>query len=82
MALIWCVLACALAAAQAQSNYGSQANDIEYQGEGLPEQTVLDGKVGHLQKQILPGTKYQIKSNSTNLTKFRPEKTAKIITSL
>ncbi|KOB75184.1 putative papillote [Operophtera brumata] len=41
-------LACALAAAQAQSNYGSQANDIEYQGEGLPEQTVLDGKVTKL----------------------------------
>lgn len=28
-----------------QSNYGSQANNIEYQGTGLPEQTVLDGKV-------------------------------------
>ncbi|XP_075989249.1 zona pellucida domain protein papillote isoform X2 [Anticarsia gemmatalis] len=48
MALLWCVLACALAAAQAQSNYGSQANNIEYQGEGLPEQTVLDGKVTKL----------------------------------
>ncbi|KAF9795607.1 hypothetical protein SFRURICE_004979 [Spodoptera frugiperda] len=47
MALLWCVLACALAVAQAQSNYGSQANNIEYQGEGLPEQTVLDGKVYH-----------------------------------
>lgn len=45
MALFWCVVACALAAACAQSNYGSQANNIEYQGEGLPEQTVLDGKV-------------------------------------
>lgn len=48
MALLWCVLACALAIAQAQSNYGSQANNIEYQGEGLPEQTVLDGKVTKL----------------------------------
>ncbi|XP_063890905.1 uncharacterized protein Pot isoform X1 [Helicoverpa armigera] len=48
MALLWCVLACALAMAQAQSNYGSQANNIEYQGEGLPEQTVLDGKVTKL----------------------------------
>lgn len=48
MALLWCVLACALAVAQAQSNYGSQANNIEYQGEGLPEQTVLDGKVTKL----------------------------------
>lgn len=45
MALFWCVLACVFVAAQAQSNYGSQANNIEYQGEGLPEQTVLDGKV-------------------------------------
>ncbi|KAM3956261.1 uncharacterized protein ACR2FA_009771 isoform 2-T3 [Aphomia sociella] len=48
MALMWCVLACALVVAQAQSNYGSQANNIEYQGEGLPEQTVLDGKVTKL----------------------------------
>ncbi|KAJ8734310.1 hypothetical protein PYW07_014861 [Mythimna separata] len=48
MALLWCVMACALAGAQAQSNYGSQANNIEYQGEGLPEQTVLDGKVTKL----------------------------------
>ncbi|KAH9629607.1 hypothetical protein HF086_002543 [Spodoptera exigua] len=48
MALLWCVLACALTIAQAQSNYGSQANNIEYQGEGLPEQTVLDGKVTKL----------------------------------
>ncbi|KAF9413821.1 hypothetical protein HW555_008089 [Spodoptera exigua] len=48
MALLWCVLAYALAVAQAQSNYGSQANNIEYQGEGLPEQTVLDGKVTKL----------------------------------
>ncbi|XP_026728779.1 uncharacterized protein LOC113494578 isoform X1 [Trichoplusia ni] len=48
MALFWCVVACALAAACAQSNYGSQANNIEYQGEGLPEQTVLDGKVTKL----------------------------------
>lgn len=45
MALIWYVLAVALATAQAQSNYGSQANNVEYQGDGLPEQTVLDGKV-------------------------------------
>ncbi|CAG4927173.1 unnamed protein product [Colias eurytheme] len=48
MALFWCALVCAFAAAQAQSNYGSQANDIAYQGEGLPEQTVLDGKVTKL----------------------------------
>ncbi|KAG7303873.1 hypothetical protein JYU34_010775 [Plutella xylostella] len=47
MALAWLVLAC-VAAARAQSNYGSQANNIEYQGEGLPEQTVLDGKVTKL----------------------------------
>lgn len=46
MALLWCVFAaCAVTVARAQSNYGSQANNIEYQGDGLPEQTVLDGKV-------------------------------------
>ncbi|XP_045453219.1 uncharacterized protein LOC123662418 [Melitaea cinxia] len=48
MALLWYVLACALSVAQAQSNYGSQANNIEYQGDGLPEQTILDGKVTKL----------------------------------
>ncbi|KAI5634988.1 hypothetical protein NE865_12312 [Phthorimaea operculella] len=47
MALYWVALACVLGAARAQSNYGSQANNIEYQG-GLPEQTVLDGKVTKL----------------------------------
>ncbi|XP_041974650.1 uncharacterized protein LOC121729956 isoform X2 [Aricia agestis] len=47
MALVWYMLAL-LAAARAQSNYGSQANNIEYQGEGLPDQTVLDGKVTKL----------------------------------
>ena len=45
MVLLWCTLACALTVAHAQSNYGSQANNIEYQGDGLPEQTILDGKV-------------------------------------
>ncbi|XP_013144223.1 PREDICTED: uncharacterized protein LOC106107768 [Papilio polytes] len=48
MALLWGILTCLLAAAFAQSNYDSQANNIEYQGEGLPEQTVLDGKVTKL----------------------------------
>ncbi|XP_026324080.1 uncharacterized protein LOC113233252 [Hyposmocoma kahamanoa] len=47
MALWWLAVACALGVAQAQSNYGSQANNIEYQG-GLPDQTVLDGKVTKL----------------------------------
>ncbi|XP_026763928.2 uncharacterized protein LOC113522448 isoform X2 [Galleria mellonella] len=46
--LLWCVLMCMVAVARTQSNYGSQANNIEYQGEGLPEQTVLDGKVTKL----------------------------------
>lgn len=31
-----------------QSNYGSQANSIEYSNEGLPDSTVLDGKVTKL----------------------------------
>lgn len=29
----------------AQSNYASHANNIGYQGEGLPEEATLDGKV-------------------------------------
>lgn len=32
----------------AQSNYASQANNIEYQGEGLPDEATLDGKVTKL----------------------------------
>ncbi|VVC92442.1 unnamed protein product [Leptidea sinapis] len=48
MALRWCLLAIAVSVARAQSNYGSQANNIEYQGDGLPEQTILDGKVTKL----------------------------------
>lgn len=28
-----------------QSNYASHANNVNYIGEGLPEETVLDGKV-------------------------------------
>ncbi|KAK6636953.1 hypothetical protein RUM43_010617 [Polyplax serrata] len=31
--------------AAGQSNYASHGNNVEYQGEGLPEKTVLDGKV-------------------------------------
>ena len=31
--------------AVAQSNYGSQANNVEYLGKGLPEEATLDGKV-------------------------------------
>lgn len=48
MAFVLYILAGLLVFAHAQSNYGSQANNIEYQGEGLPEQTVLDGKVTKL----------------------------------
>lgn len=29
----------------AQSNYASQANNVEYRGDGLPEEATLDGKV-------------------------------------
>lgn len=32
----------------AQSNYADQANNIEYQGKGLPEEATLDGKVTKL----------------------------------
>lgn len=31
-----------------QSNYANQANNIEYIGDGLPEQATLDGKVTQL----------------------------------
>lgn len=31
-----------------QSNYASHANNIGYQGEGLPEEATLDGKVSTL----------------------------------
>lgn len=46
LSLAVCVWLCSAAAAQ--SNYADQANNIEYQGEGLPEQTILDGKVTRL----------------------------------
>lgn len=44
---LWVATACFFlaTAVRAQSNYASQANNVDYQGEGLPEQTVLDGKV-------------------------------------
>lgn len=35
-------------AAFGQSNYANQANNIEYQGEGLPDQATLDGRVTKL----------------------------------
>lgn len=50
--LLWCLLWCA-AAAHAQSNYDSQANNIEYQGEGLPEETLLDGKVRFMTHKVM-----------------------------
>jgi hypothetical protein len=34
-----------IARVTSQSNYASHANNINYIGEGLPEETVLDGKV-------------------------------------
>lgn len=48
MALVTTLLLVALVAPVfGQSNYGSQANNVEYQG-GLPEQATLDGKVTKL----------------------------------
>ncbi|XP_052869786.1 uncharacterized protein LOC128275354 [Anopheles cruzii] len=49
----WILFACALVVVwpgevRTQSNYASQANSIEYQGEGLPEEATLDGKVTKL----------------------------------
>lgn len=37
-----------LAGVMAQSNYADQANSIEFPNEGLPDSTVLDGKVTKL----------------------------------
>jgi hypothetical protein len=43
------VLLCvALPDALSQSNYASQANDVAYTGEGLPDSATLDGKVTKL----------------------------------
>lgn len=39
---------CLLNLATCQSNYADQANNVEYQGEGLPEEATLDGKVTKL----------------------------------
>lgn len=38
---LWCLASLTAS----QSNYADQANNIEYQGTGLPEQATLDGKV-------------------------------------
>lgn len=43
--LLLCLL---FAISASQSNYADQANNVEYQGEGLPEQATLDGKVTKL----------------------------------
>ncbi|XP_055609675.1 uncharacterized protein LOC129756712 isoform X1 [Uranotaenia lowii] len=52
MAKITLVVALAVALciceSRAQSNYASHANSIEYQGDGLPEEATLDGKVTKL----------------------------------
>ncbi|GAB0088730.1 uncharacterized protein DMENIID0001_031940 [Sergentomyia squamirostris] len=48
---IYCILigvSCSWITTLAQSNYASQANNVEYQGEGLPEEATLDGKVTKL----------------------------------
>ena len=42
--LLSCAFICGIPVA-GQSNYASHGNNVEYQGEGLPEKTVLDGKV-------------------------------------
>ncbi|XP_050515527.1 uncharacterized protein LOC114329106 isoform X2 [Diabrotica virgifera virgifera] len=46
--LSWLCVCLCIALAAAQSNYADQANNIAYQGEGLPEQGILDGKVTKL----------------------------------
>nr|CAD7398149.1 unnamed protein product [Timema cristinae] len=46
--LLCCVLLSQPSLNLAQSNYASQANDIEYIGDGLPDSATLDGKVTKL----------------------------------
>lgn len=36
-----------------QSNYASHANNVEYRGEGLPEEATLDGKVSKKKKKSI-----------------------------
>ena len=38
-----------LTLASGQSNYASQGNSVEYNNEGLPDSTVLDGRVTKLE---------------------------------
>lgn len=45
VAVSWLVL---VGQTACQSNYENQANNVEYQGEGLPEEATLDGKVTKL----------------------------------
>lgn len=45
---VYIFLACVFGLAASQSNYANQANNIEYQGEGLPEQATLNGTVTKL----------------------------------
>ncbi|KAI4459817.1 cypher isoform b [Holotrichia oblita] len=42
------LIAILVASVSSQSNYANQANNIEYIGDGLPEQATLDGKVTQL----------------------------------
>lgn len=42
------LLFCGIEVARSQSNYASQANNVEYIGEGLPENALLDGKVRNI----------------------------------
>lgn len=42
------VLACLCGFVTSQSNYADQTNNVEYQGEGLPQSATLDGKVTKL----------------------------------
>jgi hypothetical protein len=51
MKLAWMSMAVVLwsvGAVTGQSNYGDQANSVEYNNVGLPDSTVLDGKVTKL----------------------------------
>ncbi|XP_058453763.1 uncharacterized protein LOC131431865 isoform X2 [Malaya genurostris] len=48
MAIVIIAIVYCLSVTTAQSNYASQANNIEYHGEGLPDEATLDGKVTKL----------------------------------
>lgn len=53
MVLFLAIVSLSLVQVLGQSNYASHANNINYIGNGLPEETVLDGKVSEMTLNLL-----------------------------